>query len=412
MLIVSSFLMYVVMTGAKNVYTAEMSLVAKFFEVDKATVSATMQYYFYTYAGMQLLLVPFMKRLNIKWYLVATIGISAIITIVVGFTTGLWQITILYTINGAFQAGIWGCLVKLFADILPKRLIPKANKILTIGIAIASVLSYLSAAVFASNWKLPFIILGVVLIICVAFFFLSVVRVKKFPKEVEPTHHVVHADGTEEDVLDELDNDFIHLVTKKRRVVFWIVSLVISFLCSALYFMGMNWMPNMLQEIFFLPDDISLYITIIAPVCITIGPMITVGSCERHKNFVGVGIFYFSLSCVFALLLFLLYDKNLILTIVILVIFLVLANGARMISLSIVSMRLRTAIDAGTYTTAINATASITAGLAPFILGSIIDNHGWGSAYLTLLICNIAIILILALSYLLIKKVNKNKNFD
>ena len=69
MLIVSSFLLYVVMTGAKNVYTAEMSLVEKFFGVDKATVSATMQYYFYTYAGVQLLLVPFMQKLNIKWYL-------------------------------------------------------------------------------------------------------------------------------------------------------------------------------------------------------------------------------------------------------------------------------------------------------------------------------------------------------
>ena len=412
MLIVSSFLLYVVMTGAKNVYTAEMSLVEKFFGVDKATVSATMQYYFYTYAGVQLLLVPFMQKLNIKWYLTITIAFSAVITIIVGITTALWQITVLYTINGLFQAGIWGCLVKLFANHLPKRLLPRATQILTIGIAIASVLSYLCAALFVKNWQLPFLILGGVLIVCIAFFFFSATYVKKFPKETEPTHHVVHSDGTEEDVLDEADNDFIHIVTKKRRVIFYIVSLVISLLCSALYFMAMNWMPNMLQEVFNIPADVSLYITILAPICITVGPVLTVNSCERHVNYIAVAIVYFSLSCIFALLLFLFYDKNLIVTIILLLVFLILSNGARMISLSIVSMRMRTSIEPGTYTTMVNAAASITAGLGPFIFGSIIDNSGWSSAYLTLLICNVAVVMILIASYFAIKIANKNKKFD
>ena len=411
-LIISSFLLYVIMTGAKNVYTAEMSLVGKFFGVDKATVSSTMQYYFYTYAGMQLLLVPFMKKLNIKWYLVITISISAVITIVVGLTTQLWQITILYTVNGAFQAGIWGCLVKHFANYLPQRLLPKANKILTIGIAVASALSYLCAAVFASNWKLPFFILGGILVVCIVLFFLSTNYVKKFPKEAEPTHHVVHSDGTEEDVLDEAENDFIHLTTKKRRIVFYAISLVVSLVCTALYFMGQNWMPNMLQEVFGLPDNVSLYITVLAPICITIGPVLTVNSCEKHKNFVAVGIVYFGISCLFALLLFLFYDKNLIVTIILLLCFLITSNGARMISLSTVSMRLRTSIEPGTYTTFVNAAASVTAGLGPFIFGSIIDASGWGTAYLTLLIANVALVLILIGTFFLIKFANKNKKFD
>lgn len=412
LLIISSFLLYVVMTGAKNVYTAEMSLIEKFFGVDKATVSSTMQYYFYTYAGMQLLLVPFMKKLNIKWYLAITIGISAAISILVGLTTQLWQITVLYTVNGIFQAGIWGCLVKLFATYLPKRLLAKSNTILTMGIAIASVLSYLCAAIFVNNWQMPFMILGFLLLGCIIFFFLSVNYVKKFPKEIEPTHHVVHSDGTEEDVLDEADNDFIHLNTPKRQVVFYAISLLVSFLCSALYFMGMNWMPNMLQEVFSVPQNVSLYITILAPICITIGPVFTVNSCEKHKNFVAVGIFYFGLSCIFALLLFLFFDKNLVVTIILLLLFLIFANGARMISLSTVSMRLRSSIEPGTYTTCVNAIASISAGLAPFILGSIIDNNGWSTAYLTLLICNVAIVAILICTYFIIKFANKNKNFN
>ena len=412
LLIISSFLLYVIMTGAKNVYTAEMSLVERFFGVDKATVSSTMQYYFYTYAGVQLLLVPFMQKLNIKWYLTVTIAFSAIITVIVGLTTQLWQITVLYTVNGAFQAGIWGCLVKLFANHLPKRLLPRANQILTIGIAVASVLSYLCAAVFVDNWQLPFLILGGVLILCIVFFFYSASYVKKFKKEAEPTHHVVHSDGTEEDILDEADNDFIHLTTRTRRTVFYTVSLIISLLCSALYFMGMNWMPNMLQEVFSLPADVSLYITILAPICITVGPVLTVNSCEKHKNFVAVSIVYFSLACIFALLLFLFYDKNVVVTIILLLIFLVLANGARMISLSIVSMRMRTSIEPRTYTTLVNAVASISAGLAPFLFGSIIDNSGWTSAYLTLLICNVCVVAILIGAHFVIRLANKNKEFD
>ena len=83
-----------------------------------------------------------------------------------------------------------------------------------------------------------------------------------------------------------------------------------------------------------------------------------------------------------------------------------------MISLSTVSMRLRTSIEPGTYTTAVNAAASITAGLGPFIFGSIIDNSGWGTAYFTLLMCNVALVVLLVATYFMIKLVNKNKISD
>ncbi|MBQ8292053.1 MAG: MFS transporter [Clostridia bacterium] len=202
-LIFTTFFMYVVLTGAKNLYVAEKTTLQTLGSFGSYTdLAATMEYYFYAYAVMQILLVFFIKKLNIKWFLTVTLGVSAVITILVAFTDTIVSHWVLYTVNGAMQAGIWGCSIKMLGKYLPERNLSTANKLMTSGPAVAGVVSYATAAAFGNNWKLPFIILGITLLVAVTLYFLAVTNVHRFPRIVE-THHVIHADGTEEDVSDE-----------------------------------------------------------------------------------------------------------------------------------------------------------------------------------------------------------------
>ena len=112
LLIFASFFMYIILTGAKTLYTAEKTTLSELGSFGNLTdLATTMEYYF------------FMKRMNIKWFLTVTLGISAVITCAVAFTETIEQHYVLYAVNGLMQAGIWGCSLKVLSDSLPMRLL-------------------------------------------------------------------------------------------------------------------------------------------------------------------------------------------------------------------------------------------------------------------------------------------------
>ena len=239
LLIFSSFLIYVIITSSKNLYTAEKTTFYSFVTFGNLTdLASTMEYYFYTYAAMQILLVFFMKKMNTKWFLTLTVGMSAIVTTFVAFTSNVTQHYIIFSLNGIFQAGLWGGLIKIISMYLPARLLPLANQLLTTGPALSGALAYGVAAAFGDNWKLPFMLFGIVILASVVTYFIAVTYASKFPKE-ESLIHIVNADGSEEDVSSEAENDFIHLDSKHRVVIFYIMSAIVGFLlgiAGAIYY--------------------------------------------------------------------------------------------------------------------------------------------------------------------------------
>ena len=224
LLIFASIFMYIAITTAKNLYTAEKTTLYGLGIFGNLTaLASTMEYYFYTYAVMQFALIFFVKRINIKWFLTTTLSLSAVLILIMPFTDSITQHYILFGINGVLQAGIWGCLLKVLSTHLPSRLLPFANQIMSAGPAVAGALAYGVAALFGENWKIPFMLMGIISLSSVLIYCIAVSYVEKFPKEAE-VHHVVLSLGAEADVDGEEDNDFIGLNSKKRVVIFFATS--------------------------------------------------------------------------------------------------------------------------------------------------------------------------------------------
>ncbi len=411
-LILSTFFMYIILTGSKNLYVAEKTSMGALF--NPADLSATMMYYFYAYAVMQVILVFIINKLNVKIFLSVTVAISAVITILISFTNVIVEQWILYTVNGALQAGIWGLSIKTLGKYLPKNFLPKANSLMASGPAVAGIVSYGTAALFGDNWRLPFVVLGIILIIAVLLFFIAVTIVNRYPREVE-LHHVVHADGTEEDVTDEDKNDFIHLKSKKRIIIFYVLSAFLSVVATTIFFSLNNIVDYFLTDFGGFDSTTAKLITIIIPVVTILGPILCVNACEKHTNFIKVGVAFFGLAlvCAVILLTLIILKVNLVfIYFVFYALFLILANGGRSILLSIISLRMRDKIDTGKYTTINNAFASVAAGVAPHIFTVIVKGstdvfQSWTNAFaistgLSLLMIIIAVILIVG-----IKRLNK-----
>lgn len=413
LLIFASIFMYIAITTAKNLYTAEKTTLYGLGIFGNLTaLASTMEYYFYTYAAMQIALIFFVKRINIKWFLTATLSISAVLTLILPFTDSITQHYILFGINGVLQAGIWGCLLKVLSVHLPARLLPIANQIMSAGPAVSGALSYGVAALFGENWKIPFILMGIISLSSVFIYCIAVSFVEKFPKE-EEVHHAVLSRGTEADVDGEEDNDFIGLNSKKRVAIFFAASMVMGFLFTSLYFMVNNNLDMYLKEIGGFSNSIAKTLTIFAPVCAVVGPLMTVRSCERHKNFIAVAAFYFGVALLSVLVMLLVFDKSVSVSLALLVLFLVFVNGGRSVTLSIASLKMRKKIDTGVYSTAVNAVSSIASGISPKFIAMILDNESysltesWRLSFLLIFAFIFASVALLGVFVFLIKRLNK-----
>lgn len=410
-LIIATFFMYIMLTGSKNLYVAEKTTMLEFNPTD---LSATMMYYFYAYAVMQIILVFIMNKINIKWYLSCTVFASAILTALVSFTNVITEQWIIYIINGALQAGIWGCSIKILGQYLPKKILPKANALMTSGPAAAGIISYGTAALFGDNWRFPFVFLGFVLIVAVVLFFIAITIVHRYPREVE-MHHIVHADGSEEDVTDEDKNDFIHLKSKKRKIIFYVISIFLGLVVTAMFFSLNNVADYFLKDFGGFDSTTAKLITIIVPIVIIVGPVLCVSACEKHTNFLKVGGVFFGISLLCAIVLLtlaVLKVEYVFLYFVFYLLFLICTNGGRSILLSIISLRMRDKINTGVYTTIVNAAASISAGVAPHIFTAIVKGSAdkflnWTNAFAVSFGLSIFVVIVIVALLILVKKLNK-----
>ncbi len=412
--ILSSFFLYIVLTGSKNLYVAEKTTFNTLGFGSYTELAMTMEYYFYAYAAMQVLLIFFMKRINVKWFLTATISISALLTIYVAFSQTLVEHYVIYIANGFLQAGIWGCLLKLISDSLPMRFLPFANKLMSAGPAIAGIVSYGTAAVFGDEWRTPFIVLGALLLFAVGLYFFAATKVSRIPKE-EDELLIFKANRTGEEVKTGEENDFIHLDSRLRVIVFYIVAAIMSFFITALFSMLNSNIDAFFKEIGGFSNDIAKLITILVPISIVVGPIATVNSCEKHKNFILVGAVYFGISALLSLLIVFLYDAHIVISMILLLAFLIVCNGARTITLSIVALKMRKKIDTGVFSTTVNATASIASGFAPRFLVSILDNESlsvtesWQMSFLSVFALNVFIVVAILLIELWVYLANRKK---
>ncbi len=412
--IISSFFLYIVLTGSKNLYVAEKTTLNTLGFGSLTELAMTMEYYFYAYAAMQILLIFFIKKINVKWFLTSTVALSAILTVLVAFTETLTQHNVIYIANGFLQAGIWSCLLKLLSAKLPMRYIALANTLMSAGPAVSGIVSYGTAAAFGDAWRAPFAFLGALLLFAVGLYFYAVGSVDRLPKEIDE-RIIVKKDGTCEAIKEKEDNDFIHLDSRVRVIVFYLASAVMSFFVTSLFFMLNNNIDVFFKEIGGFSNDHSKLLTIFVPVTIVIGPMLTVNSCEKHKNFILVGAAYFGISAILAFLAVFLFNSHIVISMLILILFLVTVNGARTITLSIVSLKMRKKIDTGVLSATLNSMASIASGVAPRFLATILDNDGfgvvesWRISFISVFALNAFIVVAILLLALWVYLINRKK---
>jgi len=377
-LVWACFLLFVTMMASKNVYTAELVTLVNVFEKSKAEVSLAMTYYFVIYAIMQLVLSVLMPKINLRIYITITAGLSSILTILISIGN-LDLIYVLCAVNGGLQAGIYAGCMSVISKYLLKNLLPFANTVMSVGTPVSSMISYGAAALFVGmgRWELPFIILGGFFLVSVVIFFIAVTLMKRFPPEVVEDHgHIVVAHE---------EKPYVTLKTGKDKGLYMGIILMVVLVSNCMHYSIMNWLPSMLNKIFGMPESASILISIIAPLIMFLFSFVAIYTCEKQQDIIKVFGVFMIIAVIAYLPLVFVFDVNIILTLALIILFIGLASAGRVVLAGVISFKMRSQINTGSYMASTNAMASIAAGVMPTVTGCVIDAYGYQAFFYVVL---------------------------
>jgi MFS family permease len=257
---------------------------------------------------------------------------------------------------------------------------------MTLGYAVGTIVAYITSALFVGasqdSWRIPYFIIGAIFMASLITFGVIVYVARRFAKiNNYLDEKYVRAVGSKKvNAMD--DNDpLINVRSKRKTIVFYVVDLVMAFLITAVYYCIMNYITSLLVDVYNLPQDVSIYVSILAPITIAVGPMITIRSCDHHKDFIRQAVLFSLILLPIPIIMAFFYNVNIFLALGLSLVFVIFANGVKAIVLSVMAFKMRKVMNAGAYSAISNAVASVSAGVTPTIIGAIIDNYGWQASY-------------------------------
>lgn len=399
LLIFACFFMYMMSMAVKGVFAAEVAYIQKLWSIGYAKTSMANTFYFVTYGLVQVGMFILMSKINLRKYLAFTVPFSAVCAILMGTSTDIVQMWIYFGLTGALQAGIFCGCNSILTKNLPTCQLSIANRFMNLGYAMGTVIAYglCGLCISFDLWRIPYFVLGGIFLFAVILFLF----VAKYASRYNHINEMIDGQKLATNNNGKLDGEsdpIFTLETRKKKVLFYTVDLTLTFFITALYYCIMNNVTPLLANEHGLGQNVAIYVSILAPVAISAGPMILISACNKDRDFIRQGIKYMCIVLPIPLLLAFFYKVNVILALVLTIIFVVLTNGVKSIALSVITFKMRKHINSGAYSAISNAIASLAAGITPTIIGTIIDNSGWKVAYLV----TFAVALVLTLTLLLI----------
>ena len=372
LLIISAYFLYLMSIAIKMIYSAQLVEIGPFFGVEKSDLSLGLTFYYVVYAVAQFVVSPFLKKINIKKFLAVTVFLSGISFGLIKFCSELWQIYIILSLNGIFQLGIYGGCMWAFSKYLPDYLSATVTNILSTGMALGTALAYGFSFLFVEflTWKDTFLFFSVLTIISIIVFYIVLTKVEKNVPQVSTS----------------VSNNVKTKTTNKNNV-FVLISLLCatSLLLCVSYYGLTNWFPSLLKEVFGVPSQYSILITLLVPLGVFFGPFLSSGMCKKFNNYFVVATIFSLIGLLLSIALVFLYDSSILIAIVVNILIMFFARGCINLVTSYIPLRIRGMFDTGSTCMLVNATACLSAAFTPLITAVIADNYGW--KYLFVFIC-------------------------
>ena len=398
--IYAAFFYYVAGICVKLPYAAQMVEMIDYFGTTRANVALGLTIYYFAYGFGQFLTSAIMDWINIKKMLVATSVLTAIFYSCIGLTSELWQVWVLFGINGLLQAVSWGGINYFIGKLIPNDCISYANKLIYGGFAIANTLTYGFAGLFVAllSWKATFVFFGVLLFISIIYFMIQVRKTERC---------IAKGDEVKVPVMANTLDHHEFVVPKEPRVKFGIIlafCFVASFVINGIGYSVNNWIPNMLSEVHNFPNSLSIVLTLVLPLVAFPTSFILYSYYDRKGNIFLSGVVLGGIVLLVVLGFVLGYASNFFIAMLLCLLFRFFQSSYVIVYGNNTLMKLKNYISPAKSSLIVNGITSFGAGLMPYISGVLLDSLGWTGFFISMLGLSLFCFIFSVVGYLVVRK--------
>ena len=400
-LIYGALFFYAFVIAIKLAYSAQMVEIISYYKSTKSLVALGPTIYYAVYSVAQVVLGIFIHKINLKRYLIITTILSAISFSFIGLTSDLWQVWLIFGLNGILQSASWGGINYILCNRLPNGLLPYANKIVITGFAIGNSLTYAVSALCVEflSWKLTFAVLGTIFILSL----FNLIHKDRLVAKVN-----AKGDEIEEKIEPLAKHTYVIPQGKKFNVkMHMAIMALLAFGSTSLMYAFCNWIPNILVEIHNFPVSLSILITLIVPLVDAPAKIISYSLYDKtNKVYFGGALSGFATMILLGVMIFV-YDTNLILVIIMCVLLKFFTAFFFGTYCTYTIMKYKNYVNVARETLINNALASFGAGIMPFIGALVMDLLNW-KAYFIFLTGFALLTTLIALVLALVVKIKRN----
>lgn len=327
---------------------------------------------FFAYGIGQILSGILGDRYRSKILIFIGLLVSSFMNIILPFAISASTMLVIWTINGFAQALLWPPMLKTLTIELNREKLKTAFVWVTAASSVGTVMIYLIVPFCITwfSWKTVFFAAGG-LGAFVAFFWLFTIEDLRGQRENSEDR-----EWEDKNVLRSPLPDSEETRTFDYRILMWIVLAII--LQGTLRDGIITWLPSYLVEIYHLDNAVSILLTVVLPLFSIISVKIAASMYGRvyHNEMSGAAVL-FCFGAIGSGALILVYNLNVIVSIVLAALITGSVYGINLILISIVPSRFVPYGKVSTVSGILNAFTYLGSAVSAYAIGKIADQSGW-----------------------------------
>ena len=388
-------------------YSANINSIMSFYNVDKAAAGLVGTFFFFAYGAGQILNGLLCNKFNLKWMIFISLAVSGMVNLIIAITTSFAIIKYLWLINGVSLSILWPSLIRLLAENVPKKDMPKASVIMGTTVATGTLIIYGLSALFTylNVFKLAFYTAGIILpLVGVVWICTSSKLIKQIREE-----YIEDDINVENDKTKDKANKNSNL--SGRLILLSICVMAIFAVSTNLIKDGLTtWVPTILKDTYSLPDSISIILTLSLPMVAIFANSFAVKVHKKITDFVFQCVLMFSISSLIIVCVIMGLSLNqFVITVIGFTLVCFLVSSCNSVITSIFPLFMKGKINSGLIAGLLNGFCYLGSTISSYGLGTIAKTFGWNAVFWVLfgaciLVCVVGII------YTVIKKISTKIN--
>ena len=378
------WLIYSVSYMGKVDYSANVSRIEIFYGVSHAEAGLVSTLFFFSYGIGQVVNAVLVKKYNLKWVVFLSLISSVGINLSVGLVSSFAIIKYLWVVNGFALSLLWPSLIRLLAESLPSRLMPRVSVIMGTTVATGTLLIYGLSSVFAlfTDFRLSFITASLAMLTVALIWIICVPKAVSLAKSLP--------DAEDGSAVKETSSDESPKPLSLRHAP----TIMLSVCTLALFGVATNlikdgvvgWIPSILKDVYGMGESVSIILALALPIVSIFGSAFSVAMNRWIEDLVKLTALFFLISgiaigAVIAMMRF----NVLAITLICFTLVSFLISACNGIITSLFPLSMKKKLNSGSIAGILNCFCYLGSAISSYGLGSIADGHGWVAVFFVLL---------------------------